>query len=530
MRRAPARSRSFRAATAIGLVLAASLVALPAAAQGVDAPLAGFDAYVSRAVKDWDVPGLAVAVVKDDSMVFARGYGVRAVGTHDTVDAHTLFALGSTTKAFTAMAVALMVDAGKLRWDDAVATYVPGFMLRDPYVTHELRIRDLLTHELGFGDPEYLWYGNDQKLADMIRRLRYLPPQTSFRSHFAYNNVGYAAAGLIAGRANGSSWDDLVRTRILVPLGMSETVIEGPELRGKVNVTRPHSYVDDTLRALPSFSQELIDAIAPAGSMYSNVLDMSKWMRFLLDSGRVAGKRLVSDTAFAELMRPQVLVPSDEFYPTAKLTRPSFTAYGMAWFLEDYRGEKVVFHTGSIDGLVAIVGLVPARRLGIVVVANRDHAEVRHALMYRVFDAYLGSSQRDWSTEMRAMYQKTLDSIKVAKKEADAKRVLGTKPSLPLARYAGMYADSLFGSVTVRLERGRLVLAPSSFLTADLQHWNYDTFRARYRNWWIEPSMATFRLGPDGAVAALDLGDGQVLARVPGSLPARDILMHLIDI
>jgi CubicO group peptidase (beta-lactamase class C family) len=498
----------------MALVLAASVLALPAAAQGVE-PLAGFDAYVSRAAKDWDVPGLALAVVKDDSMVFARGYGVRAVGTHDAVDTHTLFALGSTTKAFTALAAALMVDAGKLRWDDPVATYVPGFVLRDPYVTQELRVRDLLTHELGFADPEYLWYGNDQTLADMIRRLRYLPPQTSFRSRFAYNNVGYAAAGLIAGRANRSSWDDLVRTRILGPLGMAETVMDGPELRGKVNVTRPHEYVGDTLRALPALSQELVDAIAPAGSMYSNVLDMSKWMRFLLDSGRVAGKRLVSDTAFAELMRPQVLVPSDEFYPTARLTHPSFTAYGMAWFLEDYRGEKVVFHTGSIDGLVAIVGLMPARRLGIVVVANRDHAEVRHALMYRVFDAYLGGPQRDWNTEMRAMYWKARDSVKVAKKEADAKRVLGTKPSLSLDRYAGAYADSLYGSVTVRLERGRLVLAPSAFLTADLEHWHYDTFRARYRNWWIEPSVVTFRLAPDGNVSAVDLGDGEVLARVP---------------
>lgn len=490
-------------------------------AQSVEAPLAGFDAYVSQAVKDWQVPGLAVAIVKDDSMVFARGYGVRAIGTHDTVDTHTLFALGSTTKAFTAMAVALMVDAGKLRWDGPVASYVPGFVLRDPYVTHELRLRDLLTHELGFADPEYVWYGSDQTLADMIRRLRYLPPETSFRSHFAYNNVGYAAAGLIAGIANRSSWDDLVRTRILGPLGMSEAVMTGPELRGKANVTRPHSYVDDTLRTLPESSQQLADPIAPAGSMYSNVLDMAKWLRFLLDSGRVDGRRLVSDTAFAEIMRPQVLVGRDEFYPTAKLTNPNFIAYGLAWFLEDYRGEKVAFHTGSIDGLVAIVGLMPARRLGLVVLANRDHAEVRHALMYRIFDSYLGPPRRDWSTEMRAMYQKVQDSVKVAEKEADTKRVRSTKPSLALAGYAGNYADSLYGSVTVLLERGRLVLAPSAFLTSDLEHWNYDTFRARYRNRWLGTSMVTFRLAADGTVSAVDLGDGKVLARVPVARASR---------
>ncbi|HEY4648798.1 MAG TPA: serine hydrolase, partial [Gemmatimonadales bacterium] len=376
-------------------------------------------------------------------------------------------------------------------------------------------IRDLLTHELGFPDPGYLWYGNDQNLAEMIRRLRYQPPKTSLRSRFAYNNVGYAMAGLIAGRANGGSWEDLVRTRILAPLRMSETVIVGPELKGKTNVTRPHDFFHDTLRALPASSQQLVDPIAPAGSMYSNVLDMSRWLRFLLDSGQVGGKRLVSDTAFAELMRPQVLVPPDEFYPTARLTRPSFVAYGMGWFLEDYRGEKVAFHTGSIDGLVAIVGLIPARRLGVVILANRDHAELRHALMYRVFDSYLGGGARDWSAEMRAMYKKLQDSTKAADEKVESKRVRNTKPSLSLARYAGTYADSLYGSVTVRLERDKLVLAPSEFLSADLEHWNYDTFRARYRNWWIKPTMVSFRLGSDGTIEAIDLGDGEVLARRP---------------
>lgn len=482
----------------------------------VEAPLAGFDAYISRARGDWDVPGMAVAVVKDDTVVFARGYGVRALGTHDSVDTHTLFAIGSTTKAFTALSVGLMVDEGRLRWDDPVANDLPGFVLRDPYATHELRLRDLLTHELGFADPEYLWYGSDLTLAEMIHRLRYIPPQSGVRSRFDYNNLGYAVAGQIAGSANRSSWEDLVRTRILGPLGMMETVMTGPELRGRPNVTRPHQYIDDTLRALPAASQELVDPIPPAGSMYSSVLDMSKWMCFLLDSGRVEGRRLVSDSVFAELMKPQVLVRLDEVYPATRLVKPNFTAYGLAWFLEDYRGEKVAFHTGSIDGVVALVGLMPARRLGIVVLANRDHAELRHALMYRVFDAYLGGPPRDWSTEMHAFYQRLQDSVKQVEKDVEKKRVGGTKPALPLARYAGVYRDSLYGSVTVRLEGRRLVLAPSEFLTADLEHWNYDTFRARYRNRWLGTSMVTFRLAEDGKPVALDLGEGKVLSRAEG--------------
>ncbi|HEY2026741.1 MAG TPA: serine hydrolase [Gemmatimonadaceae bacterium] len=496
-----------------GALLLASTA--PATAQRTASPLAGFDAYVAKAVKDWDVPGLAIAVVKDDSIAFARGYGVRTIGTRDSVDVHTLFANASTTKAFTATSVAMMVDAGKIRWDDPVSAHVAGFTLRDPYVSRELTIRDLLTHELGFGDPDYLWYGHesDRTLAEMIRRLRYVPPQTSLRSHFAYNNVGYATAGLAAANAAGTSWQDLVRTRILRPLGMSETLMDGLELKGRTNVARPHAYRDDTLRVMPASSQELVDPIAPAGSMYSNVTDMSKWIRFLLDSGRVGGQRLVSDSAFAEMFRPQVLVGADEFYPTAKLTKPNFTAYGFAWFLEDYRGEKVAFHTGSIDGTVAIVGLIPARRLGVVVFANRDHPELRHALMYRVFDAYLGGPQRDWSADMRAMYQASTDSAKAKEKARLTKRVLGTTPTLPLERYVGTYTDTLRGSATVRIENGRLVVAPSEFLTADLEHWNYDTFRAHYRNWWLGTSMVTFRIGPDGTVTAIDLGDGTVLTR-----------------
>jgi hypothetical protein len=218
-------------------------------------------------------------------------------------------------------------------------------------------------------------------------------------------------------------------------------------------------------------------------------------------------------------MKPQVLVDRDEFYPTARLTAPNFIAYGLAWFLEDYRGEKVAFHTGSIDGLVAIVGLIPARRLGIVVLASRDHAELRHALMYHAFDTYLGAPQRDWSSDMRAMYQRLDDSVKAAKKQVEAKRVRGTKPSLALARYAGTYSDSLYGSAVVRVERGHLMLVPSDFLAADLEHWNYDTFRARYRNRWLETSLVTFRLDADGSASTLDLGDGKVLTRASREAP-----------
>lgn len=483
-----------------------ALVALLLALQPAAAQLRGFDAYVAQAVRDWNVPGLAIAVVKDDSVMFLKGYGVRALGSTDPVGPHTLFANASTTKAFTALAVALMVDDGKLQWDDRVEDRLPEFVLKVPYATQELTVRDLLTHRVGFGDPGFLWYGRTFDYAAMLRRLRYVNPESSLRSRFAYNNVAYATAGVIVGRVAGTSWDEVVKTRILTPLGMTETVTQARDLASRGDVAAPHDYIGDTLRLIGRDAVDLVDPIAPAGSMYSTVTDMAKWLRFLLDSGRVAGRRLVTAASFAELFRPQVVIgPQDGFYPTARLTRPHFTAYGLGWFLEDYRGEFVAFHTGSIDGTVAIVGLVPERRLGVVIFANRDHAELRHALMYRVFDAYLGGPPRDWSKELRAMYDSLRNQSRQARHQAEAARVMGTAPSLPLDRYAGTYTDSLYGDLTLRLEGGALVAEVSPFLVADVEHWHYDVFRLRWRNRWVPPDFATFHVGPDGKVAEVDL-------------------------
>ncbi len=506
-------------------------------------PLADFDAYVERARRDWEVPGLAVAVVRNDSVVFLRGYGLRALGTADSVDAHTLFANGSTTKAFTALAAALLADEGRLRWDDAAADLVPGFAVRDPVATRELTLRDLLRHTLGFGDPSHLWYARPDSLPTLLPRLRVVATPAGARGRFAYNNLGYAVAGAALARAAGaSSWDALVRTRLLAPLGMTETRTRGAELvagpprggprstTGVTNVARPHDLVADTLRPLPPWTQHLADGIAAAGSMYSSAADMTHWLRFLLAGGTLPdGRRLVSETAFAELFAPQTLVPADEFYPTARLTRPAFTAYGLGWFLQDYRGEKVAYHTGSIDGMVAIVGLVPARRVGIVVFANRDHAELRHALMLRAFDAHLdarrgagataAASPRDGSAELRAWYDPSTRARRLARERVERPFPGDPRPARPAAAYAGAFADSLFGAALVRTERGALVLELSPHLVADLSSRGGDAFTARWRAGWMDPQAVLFTPGVDGRVRTLTLtlGDGAATyTRAPG--------------
>lgn len=488
----------------LALLLAGLTARLPAQTRAAD-PSDGFDGYVARAVADWNVPGLAIAVVRNDSVLFARGYGVRRLGSPERVSIHTLFANASTTKAFTALTIGLLVDGGSVQWDTPARQYLPELTLADLYASREVTIRDLLSHRIGFGDPAYLWYGIEASDAEILRRLPYVRPQSSFRSRYAYNNIGYAVAGMIAARVAGTTWDELVRTRILEPLGMRETVTRSADLVKFADVAYPHDAAGNTLR--PIEASGLVDGIAPAGAMYSTVSDMAIWLRFLLNRGRLGEGRLVSDSVLDELFRPQTLIRREQFYPTAALTGANFTAYGLGWFLQDYRGDLVAFHTGSIDGMVAIVGLLPARRLGVVVFANRDHAELRHALLFRAFDVYGGyGTDRDWSAATKQLYDSLDHEARERRLARDRQRITGTTPSLPLQAYAGIYADSAYGTVEIRLDGTRLVLRRSSFLQADLEHWHFDTFRAVWRNRWIGDELVTFGLGPDGNAASLEIG------------------------
>lgn len=505
------------------LLLAAPLVAqVPAqphptpvhADTKVAAPdLAAFDAWVQNAVRDWKVPGLAVAIVQGDSIVFEKGYGTRHVGRNEPVDAHTLFAIGSTTKAFTATALLMLEDSGKVDLDAPARTYLPALELRDPYVTRELTVRDLLTHRSGVSADDFLWLLGYPR-ADLVRRMRFLPQVSSLRSQYAYNNLSYMLAGEVAASASGIPWDRLVQTRILAPLGMRETVMGYAQLAGRPNVAAAHMREGDSTVVIPELD---IDNAGPAGSMHSSVHDMALWLRFQLDSTRVGGRRLVSPGHWAEMYTPQFVVPVDRFYPSARLAGTRFVAYGLAWFLEDYGGHFVAMHTGSIDGMSAMAGMLPDQRVGVVVLANLDHAEVRHAILNHVLDLYTGRPGRDWSGELRALYAAADSAEKAQLATRLATRVRGTRPSLPLEGYAGVYADSLYGDLRIRVENGRLVSKLGPRLVGDLEPWNRDTFRVHYRlpgdkgDEWL-----TFTLAPDGTAASATFeGMDEVFRRRP---------------
>ncbi len=461
--------------------------------------LAAFDQYVAHAARDWHVPGLAIAVVKDDSLVFAKGYGVIEIGKPAAATEHTRFAIGSTTKAMTAAALAMLVDEGKLHWDDRVIDYLPDLRLYDPYVTRELTVRDLLTHRTGLPGVDLLWAipQNSYTMPEMIRRLRYVKPASSFRSEWEYNNVVYAIGGLLVERLSGMPWQTFVSTRIFAPLGMTESVPLVADIIGKPNVAKPHDLVNDTVRVVPL---RTTDVIAPAGSVWSSVADMSKWMRFVLDSGRIGTQRLIKPATFNEMIAPQIRAPMAE-YPALELARPHFFNYGLGWFVQDYNGETVWMHTGSIDGMSAIIGLIPARRLGVYVLANLDHAELRHALMYKVFDLYntdaaYSGNQRDWSTDLKALFD-ARRAARTASAAAAPKHVVDTRPPLPLDRYAGTYTDSTYGTVEVTSSGGALHARFGNWDIGALKHTEYDMFRSQVKDPLQGITDLTFI--PDGA-------------------------------
>ena len=501
----PSRTRHLKNLTLGCLLLAARV---PAQAQS---PLEGLDAYVRQAVTDWGVPGLAVAVVKDGEFVFSAGYGVREAGSGDAVDPHTLFAIGSTTKAMTAAAIGMLVDEGKLGWDDPVVRHLPDFRLSDPWVTSQLTVRDLLTHRAGVGNADFLWYGQENETDEILFRLRYADPETSMRSHFTYQNIMYVAAGKVIEKVSGISWASFIQHRVFDPLGMAESVPLLSMAETRDNVASPHYRLDGKVTVIENAS---VDPVAPAGSVWSSVHDMAKWLRFLLAGGVTEdGERLLSEGVHAELFRPQMLVDAGGFYPTARLTRPHWTTYGLGWFQADYQGRATDFHTGSIDGMVAIAGLIRDEDLGVYVLGNLDHAEVRHAIMYRVFDLYGPAEPRDWSAELQDLYGALRAQGEQAAQRAQEDRIADTSPSLPLEAYAGAYIDPLYGTVEVSLQDGALRVHYGPGLQGPADHWHFDTFGVKWDARWRGSSLVSFRLDARGNVAGLEV-NGATFERI----------------
>lgn len=482
----------------------------PLSAQNT-APFEGFDDYVNRSMKEWEIPGMAVAIVKDDKVVFAKGYGVRDIGKPAPVDEHTLFAIGSSSKAFTAASLAILMDEGKLKWDDPVTKYLPGFQLYDPYVTREMTVRDLLTHRIGLERGDQIWYATPYSREEILRRIRYLPPSSSMRSKFGYQNIMFLAAGQIVPSVTGKSWDDFVAERIFAPLGMKESDTTIRALARSNDVASPHVKVDDKVQTVPWRN---IDNISPAGSINSNVVDMAQWVRLQLGKGKFAGKQVISEAAIKEMQTPQTIIRIEGLYPIM-YPDAHFLSYGMGWFLSDFRGRKLVEHGGAIDGMRALVAMIPEKNVGVVILTNLNGTVLPQYLAYRIFDSYLGEQPTDWAADGFKKVKAAEEQAKAAAAKADAARVMGTKPSLELKDYAGKYRSEIYGDVEVKFTDGKLTIGFGPNYDGALEHWNYDTFRVTWKDPVLGKGLIRFDLDTKGKAASLDLGIMGAFKRVP---------------
>ncbi len=475
------------------------------------ANMSKLDAYIQKSLQQWEVPGFALAVIKDGKVLLSKGYGVRELGKPEPVNEQTIFDICSTTKAMTATVMGLLVDEGKVRWDDRVVDHMPEFQMYDPYATREVRVRDLFTHNAGLGNADFLW-GSVEELSqeEILKRVRLIEPTYPFRGGYTYQNIMYLAAGKLIEKLSGMSWENFMAERLFKPLGMTNTYATRELSLLQTNRSTAHHQAEGQIMPIKDMSA---DAIAPAGAIWSCVADMAKWTQFMLDSAKVNGARLLKPETYAELLRPQIVIHPSQFYPTVQLTKPHWTTYALGWFQHDYNGRAVSFHTGSLPGTVAIIGLIPDEKLGVYMLGNLDHAEVRHALMYKVFDVFAGvENGRDWSTEMLQLYQGITQNIAKAQAEWEAKRTPNTKPTHELSAFIGKYTDPLYGSVEVTIENNQLIIK-GELASVKLAHWHYNTFYGKWNDEaWRAPTFVTFRIGADGTPDALE-ADNAVLKR-----------------
>jgi CubicO group peptidase (beta-lactamase class C family) len=466
-----------------------------------------FNGYVEKVMETFHVPGISVAIVRDGRVLLAKGYGIKESGKSDLVDEETLFGIASNTKAFTATALAMLVEEDKLSWDDRVIDHLPAFRLSDPYVTKEITIKDLLVHRsgLGLGAGDLLWWpATTYDRREIVRRLREVPLKTSFRYSYAYDNVLFGVAGEVIEQVSGSSWEDFVQQRILQPVGMTGTDVRHSAAgRGLVNIATPHALVEGNLVPVEPFTS---DNVNPAGGIHSNATDMARWMMVQLDSGRLAsGKKLYSTESAQILWTPVTPKPISTRDPQMVLTGTQFHFYALGFNVLDYRGKKLVTHTGGLPGYVSRLAMIPSLKLGVTILTNQESGAAFNSIAYYVLDHFLGVSEVNWLDEYKKYSDTRTAEADNKIRQAALERDKDSRPSLALEKYAGLYHDAWYGGIRIRPEQGKLVITfeHTPDLTGELEHWQYDTFVAR----WYDRSLRgdafiTFSLNPDGSIAA----------------------------
>lgn len=477
------------------------------AQKGLDKKLKVLDDYYEQALSDWNVPGMAVAIVKDGKIIFAKGYGTANIDNQAPVDENTLFAIASNTKAFTATALAMLIEEGKLSWDDRVRDYLPWFKLYDPYVSENFTIRDLLTHRSGLKtfSGDLLWYGTDLSRREVVESASYLEPTYGFRTDYGYSNIMYIAAGLVVEEISGMSWDDFVLERILEPLGMDRTRSSTRDLEYMDNVSSPHNDFEDGLITIEWLNW---DNIAPAGALISSVEDISQWLIFQMNKGVTKeGDTLLASRYFDQMWSAQI--PQGVSSWSAS-TWPSthFKAYGLGWAMFDYHGKKVLGHGGGYDGFISNTTFVPEEKLGMVFLTNKN-TSLYYPLKFKTLDVMLGAEDdKDWSADFLSMTKDREAYSEKQKSEAEEKRVKDSSPTLAIEDYLGTYNCEMYGDARVWMEGGQLMvhLLPTEIFIGHLSHWQYNTWKVELKKVpSLPPGLVNFIIDEKGEVREMEI-------------------------
>lgn len=459
------------------MLLAACLLASPLLAQTQAIDQAKLDAYYKNMVKSWDLPGASIGIIKDGKLIFTGNYGTKTAGKKDSPDKNTLYAVASNSKAFTATIIGMLVQEGKLNWDDKVQKHIPYFQVYDPWVSSQATIRDLLSHRIGLGtfSGDVIWYKSNLTSEQIIKRFKHLPKAYDFRDGYGYSNLMYITAGEIIKKVTGKSWATNVKERILEPLGMNRSITSIKKLDEMGNYVTPHTYRDGKNLAVDWTDWTEIGAM---GGLISSVEDMSKWMIFNMNHGIMGNDTLLTPATRNTIWTPHNNFQVDHTKPNA--LGQNFKAYGLGWNLADYHGHMMVSHTGGYDGIITAVTMIPDQNIGIVVLTNGGRSPIRPATYYAL-DRLLGLEEKDWSSDYLTRTQNwEASDTRIA--DMKASRVEGTSPSVAAEQFAGVYQSDIYGEISIIQDEDKLRLQfeHSPNLSATLTHWHYDTWQIHW--------------------------------------------------
>lgn len=440
----------------------------------------GFKEQLEQSMKRWKVPGMAISIVKDGEIVLAEGYGYKDVESGIMATADTQFSIGSATKSFTSALIAMLVDEGILGWDTPVTNYIPDFRMYDDYATKELTLRDMLSHRTGLPVHDSIWPDNTLDRKGLIERLRYLEPNTSFRNVFQYNNIMVAAAAYIAEYVTGKPWEELIRERLLKPLGMNNTSLNYTEMKTFPDYALPYIEKDGTVNRIPKYWE--IGLIAPAGSINSSVKDMAKWLDFHLKNGTVGQNRIISEKNMIEMHTPVIAAP---VWPW-KFKELPHTLYGMTWFIEPYRGFNMLHHGGELEGFTAMMGLLPDENIGVMIQINKHKPSLFFifSVLYQIFDRMLKLDRIDWDQRFFEEKEKCFGVDGAAESLVgewevslfEFEAIKGTRPTHNLEGYTGIYEHAGYGTIKIFMENGGVNVLYKGKIYP-IQHYHYDTFK-----------------------------------------------------